>query len=383
MSGLPPPSVAITTAFKWRSASMVIHTSVVAKVTVQLGAEGRAALIAPDAFITFDRVGADPGGLAEVSELSPWTSLASVVAYGGPLRFMLESAAGQLVVTALHGAPAGSSMSSPERSRYAPAMPARGADGLLIIGDDTDGRFFVGAPPSQQLPLLRGDERFLLETAGFRAKRALPGLATAVTLAVGGRQRVVVLTPDLVSVHGGLRRVSLVSRATVVGDAVVVSHSVLPLGQAHHLDHGDGAAVRAAHTFEGRKVQPATKELNAAELARSAAAAVPFAGETVPLVDAGQPRLPATPFDRGFSQANVTPGVGVASTLGPGEELDSSALLARVALRRESLGQAPLPPPPPIAASEPAPPQEKKMEESARVAPPKVGAMAKPRFKRR
>jgi hypothetical protein len=400
VTGSPPASAALVTALRWKSETRGLHSTVVGKITMQLRDDGRAALVAPDPFVSFDLLSPETQRVLEASELMPWTAVCSFVAYGGPLRFTL-SRAGQTQLTVALGAeaPAGITMASEERVRHARSLPSRGLDGVLTIPDDIDGRYFVCAPASQQFASLAGDETFTLELAGFSVRRALPGLAVVVLVEIGGKRRPVALTPDFISVNARERRLSLVSRAVVQGEATVLRHSLLPVASLGAADHGDAAPAltqpRTRSVFDDppsvttlldvRALEQMslgegdeTSDVSAEELA---ALAAPYALEApTPAALGGRTAsLPATPFDPGFVPVPVVPGAGVLATLTPDEEMARQLDEMRRALREEGGGasDARLP----VATN-----AEKKAVEppqTARVAPPKPGAMAKPRFKRR
>lgn len=388
VSGSPPPSAAIVSALRWKNGSGALHTTIVAKLTMQLREDGRAALVQPEPFVAFDRLGSDPRHVAEASELMPWTTVASVVAYGGPLRFSLaREAAGRAPFSVeLPELPhAGLSMSSPERAAFAPHRPTRGADGVLTIADDIDGRYFVAAAKASQLPSVRGDELFALEVTGWSTERALPGMAVEAALQLGPQRRVVTLTTDMIVVHVVTRRISLVSRALVNGDAALVAHALCRVGRGTTSDHGDarqtGGTPREQATsmlapgeaLESFGAADETSDVSAADLA---ALAAPFQLEPPSARSSqlgGARLLPATPFDPGFVAQPVQPGVGVLATLSPDEELAQQLDRMRRQMRAQPAAVASPPPTSPTA----------RPDAQAQVAPPKPGAMAKPRFKRR
>ncbi len=380
MSGNAP---ALAAASRWKTAAGQSCTTIVGKTTLEIGLDGAATWVAPSPLVQFDRIAADPASVTEVNELMPWTTVASVVLYGGPLRFALEGAPGQPAtsVSVPAGGAAGRSMSSPERTALAPARPTRGPDGVLVIPDDLDGRYFLAVPGAQQRPALRGDERFVLELPGHRLEGRLPGLVMAVTIQSGARQRAVALTPDMVVVEGATRRVSVVSRALIRGEAKIVSHATLTPTEAAAMDRGDAPPRAPIQDFATAVLDAdgddATAELTSAELDKLRAIATPFpsAGEaTTEASYRAPPAVPATPFDPGFAPTPVLPGEGVASTFSPTHDLE-----AALAAMRNSLRTEPVEPPPPAAA----PATDDVGETTRPLAPPKPGAMATPRFKRR
>jgi hypothetical protein len=388
----------VTTVFRWRSGSG-LFTTLVAKLAVSV--EGRGTPTEPLPLVAFDRAW-EGGRLAEVSEQAPWTSVASLVAHGSGYRFTLETRQGPLVVQPA-GFGVGVPMSAPERARYSATPPRRGPDQLLVIAEGVDGRFFVGAPASQQFAALRGDERCVFESGRGRFAAALPGLLVTATVAIAGVQRRLVLTPDLVVVHA-TGCVQIVSRVTLAGEGQPQGFALLPIMQAAGLDRGDGAPHAPERPRRG--AAPPTAELDAGALRRMAGE-VPFAAPPR-LGRSESPKPAATPFDQGFAPAAVVPGVGVDSTLGPEAKIDAGSLLEKVALLRASRGQSAIPgaqgpaipspaipspaiPSPAIpgpAIPGPAIPEPKPTATAAEpprqaVAPPRAGAMAKPRFKRR
>ncbi len=373
---------------------------------MQLREDGRAALVPPEPFVSFDLLSPESQRVLEASELMPWTATCSFVAYGGPLRFTLsrpgESAPAFSIALGAE-APAGVSMASNERVAYARGLPSRGPDGVLMIPDDIDGRYFVSAPAAQHFAALSGDETFTLELAGFKVRRALPGLAIVVSVSLDGRERSVTLTPDFISVSARDRRISLVSRAVVQGEAAVLRHALVPVASLTVADFGDRPPALAApprrRAFDDPPTATAlldmrtleqmslgegdeTSDVSAEELA---ALAAPYALEA-PVPSFGNPQasgppsagaqvrnapLPATPFDPGFAPTPVIPGAGVLATLTPDEEMARRLDEMRRALRDQG---------PAASNLEKAPGHS---PHTARVAPPKPGAMAKPRFKRR
>lgn len=400
MAVSPPASAALVTALKWKSESTGLYTTIVGKLTMQLREDGRAALVPPTPFVFFDRLAPDTRWVVEASELMPWTATRSFIAYGGPLRFTLHLAPPELAFSVSTAAgTAGVSMSSDERLGFARSRPSRGSDGVLCIPDDIDGRYFVAAPRSQQFASLGGDETFTLELAGFTARRALPRMVVEVTVDVAGKRRSLVLTPDLIVIDSADKRVSIVSRAVVRGEATLVRHSLLPSPALASADFGDTppALQRAPAAWSSLDAPSETAVLDAEEVHRMSlgagdetcdvsatelsrmqvagprgALAVPYALDTATPVSTHRgAALPATPFDPGFAPSPVVPSAGVAATLSPDEDLARQLDEMRRALRNE--GQ-------PQRISEktaPDPPQ------TARIAPPKPGAMAKPRFKRK
>jgi hypothetical protein len=379
VSGTAP---ALAAASRWKTKAGVVHTTVVGKLTFEVGTDGRLAWVATSPIALFDRIAADPVWVAEASELMPWTTVASVVLYGGPLRFALEGAGSEpaISVSVAARAPAGRSMSSPERTLRAPERPSRGEDGVLVIPDGLDGRYFLAAPVPQQRAMIRGDERFVLELPLGRAEGRLPGVVVAVTVQTGSKQRAVALTPDMVVVDGAARRISVVSRALVRGDAKLVSHTTLTMTEAAAMDRGDAPPAARMEDFATAmlEVDDATAELTSAELDKLRAIATPFSSPGEATTEASYrapPAVPATPFDPGFAPAAVIPGQGVASTFSPTQDLDAALAAMRKSLRAEAPEPEPEPPPAPSSPTD--------GETTRQVAPPKPGAMATPRFKRR
>lgn len=366
---------------RWRSEDGRPFLTVVGKLTMSFREDQKASLVQPTPIVAFDRIGEDQRYVVEASEVMPWSATASVVLQDGPLRFTLETANGRFSTAAAAGTPAGVSISSAERAALAPRAPLRGADGTMTIPSDLDGRYFVAARAEQQLPGLRGDERFVLETASFRATRRLPGFAVVVTVLAGAAQRTVALTPDMLIVSGTGRRVAIIARAAVAGEARVASHAVVPLAQlATIIDHGDlmpFTPIRKERVAAWGRAQPSddhTVEIDEASLAPAALLA-PFPLAADPsdrdeVLSRPHNALPATPFDRGFAPAKVIPADGVTSTITAQGEAEDALAAMRKQLRSEG---APEPPRAPPAASSP----------TRDVAPPVPGAMAKPRFKRK
>lgn len=334
MDGTHARPEAVVTTLRWRSESGDPFTTLVAKVTQGFDGSGALAWVKPSPLVTFDRVATDGRFVAEASELAPWTAVACVVPYGGPLRFSIEGERGETafaMASAPNGA-AGFSMASPERAYLAPTRPARGTDGLMTISDDVDGRYFVASPPAWQLPAVRGSEPFLLELTGFRAHARFPGLAVLVTAQQGGRQRTVALTYDMIVIDGAARQVSLVGRALLHGEAVVLSHTLVLLGQAAGSDLGD-TRVRGM-------AAEATRDLSATDLAMLANS--PPSSPRSPVQDDGLDAfgipIPATPFDPGFAPAPVVPAAGVAETLMPVDSLEQQLAALRAQLKKDAAG---------------------------------------------
>lgn len=358
-----------------------MHSTIVGKLTMQLRDDGRAALVAPDPFVSFDLLAPGTQRVLEASELMPWTATRSFVAYGGPLRFTLYGSGQSSFSIALGAeAPVGISMSSEERVAYAYALPSRGADGVLTIPDDIDGRYFVSAPASQHFASLAGDETFKLELAGFSVRRALPGVAVVVSVAIDGSQRSVVLTTDFLSVSARERRISLVARAVVKGEATVLRHSLVPLASLGGADLGDLAPALAsppkARGFDDPPTATALLDMQTLERLSLgagdetsdvsaeglAALAAPYALEAqAPASEARTASVPATPFDPGFVAIPVVPGTGVIATLTPDEQMARQLDELRRALRKEAAAGSN------VAGNPAEPPQP----------------MAQPRFKRR
>ncbi len=391
-----PASVAIVTVTKWRSERGDARTTVVGKITMQLADDNGASLVAPDAFVAFDHIASDGRHVSEAGELALWSTVASIVALSGPIRLTLASEAGAPIVVATAGAasPVGYSMSSDARSAFAKRAPTRGGDGVLTVPDDLDGRYFVAAPKQHQFASLRGDERFSVELTGWRCQRRLPGLSITASLTVGGRVRIVKLTPDLVVVNGKTRHLSLIARALVHGDATLAGHAVGPLTAARSSDLGDARdgfveeTVYAGNLSStgGRFVSEETTDASSSTMALPAPFDLgpPSAGG--PLSSAAPlPSVPATPFDAGFTPAKVVPGSGISQTMTVEEQMAAQLQALRSNLRQG----LPLPPPSHpsagpapsvVPASSAAPPSSR---EEPRVAPPKPGVMATPRLKRK
>lgn len=383
MSASPSPSLAVVTASKWRTRTGVVHTTIVGKITLALEPGAEASLAPADSLVLFDQIAPDARFVLAASELAPWTTVGSVVASGGPLRFTLLAPDGtrRLVLTPPAGAPAGYSMSSAERASYAGERPSRGQDGVLVIPEKIDGRYFLAAPRHYQLEAISGDEAFVLELPGARLAARLPGLSLMATVQVGPRQRVITLTADMIVVDGARRRVSLVARALVRGEAKLVKHAIVSAGQQAYIDRGD--------TFTTTSFEPQddeTTELSMEELEARGVFSSPFDSDeethllsdphAAPPASPSVKTLPATPFDPGFAPAQVVPGVGVLATLAPNQTLEEQLAAMRAQLRAED---------PEDGAEE----SGSSLVDSAKEAhPPKVvapvaGAMAKPRFKKK
>lgn len=386
-------SPCLVTLAPWRDARGRLHTTVVGKVTQELGPDGSASLVVPDPIATFDRIGPDDRFITEASEIAPFTTASSVVLEGGPLRFTLEKPNGSLVATRALDTPVGYSISSPERAAFAKSPLTRDSDGVLRIPDGFDARAFVAAPSGQTMDALRGDERYLFESTQFRAQSRLSGAIVVVTLRTETGLRVVALTPDLVVVNERTRRVSVVSRAVIAGAATVVGQAVSALGQPLGTDRGDvpdlgspgpltdetavldeaslssrGAAKAAARASFHESEE--TRDLSDAEISELVASSrTPFPGAAAEAPRAAT-HVPATPFDAGFTPAPIIPADGVTSTLTPDEQMAKDLAAMRAALRKAPPAEAA-----PSKEPEPLPPP--------RVAPPVPGAMAKPRFKPR
>ena len=330
MSAAPAGTEAVVTALRWRLKSGEPRTTLVAKLTMELDPSGPARWARPTPLVAFDRVASDPRYVAEASELAPWAPVASVVPLGGPLHFTLErpGAAPVVVTTAAQG-PAGFSMASPERAALARERPQRTADGLLSVSPELDGRYFVAAPPAWQLERLRGDETFVIELSGLHVRARLPGVAVVITAHREGRPRVVVATWDMLVIEGAERRVSLVGRVVLHGEATVVTHTLEPLSAIAGLDRGDAPTA----TFR----EDETRDVGALELA-ALAGARPVAPAAAPDdLDLAIP-VPATPFDPGFAPAPVVPAAGVAETLMPVGSMEEQLKALRAQLRKDGDG---------------------------------------------
>ena len=331
MSG-HPASFAIVTSSKWKSEDGALRTTVVGKLTLQLADGNRSELALPDPFIAFDRIAPDGRHVLEAGELMPWTSRASISVYRGPLRLTLETGRERpFVVTASAKSPAGYSMTSSERSGYAAIKPSRGADGVLTIPDKVDGRYFVAAPKAHQLDAVRGDEPVLLEVPGWECRTRLPGVAVLVSLDVSGRRREVALSTDMLAVNGEGRRISIIARALVHGDATPLAHRIVSLSQAGVADPGDPRHFNEEETS--------------------------FLGDERTSFPPEHSQAAATPFER--AAAKEPPRVDAPGRVEVPGKFD-----------------APLPNVPARAPALTGPPAPK-------VAPPKAGAMAKPMLKRR
>lgn len=354
-----------------------MRTTVVGKLTLQLNDDGSATLVTPDTFIAFDRLASDRRFVAEASELMPWTTVASVLAYDGPLRFALEPGGNlpNLYVSLSAQEPAGNSMSSAERSIFARSLPTRGADGLMTIPDGIDGRYFVAAHKKNQLVSLRGDEWFTLEAAGWSTRRRLPGMAIKATVTVEDKPRTIALTTDMITVHGAARRISLISRAVIGGEAELVREVAVPLAELDAQDRGvDTRELRLYPGSSDGGAQPDARSPSSTPFQRREAEP-PRASERNRASS-----VPATPFDPGFLPKKVVPAGSLVSTLNSDESLEAQMLKLRKDLKSDGTGGAHAEPPKPSgpAAEPPANPPA-----GARVAPPKPGGMAKPRFKPR
>ncbi|MBL8744185.1 MAG: hypothetical protein JNK04_23920, partial [Myxococcales bacterium] len=247
-------------------------------------------------------------------------------------------------------------------------------------------------PATQHFPSLVGDETFTLELAGFGVRRALPGLAIVVAVAIGPEHRLVALTPDFISVSARERRLSLVSRAVVSGEATVLRHSLVPLASLGAADFGDVPPALAApppsRGFEDPPTVTALLDMRALErlslgegdettdvsAVEMGLLTAPYALEAPDPSAARHAPLPATPFDPGFVPVPVVPSAGVLATLTPDEEMAQKLDEMRRALRGEG---------PPTGAVRTGDKMPADPPQTTRVAPPKPGAMAKPRFKRR
>ena len=266
--------VAVVTLLPWRGGDGHLRTTLVGKLCVYLQAGAPPVLVPADPIVAFDRLAADRRFIEAASEMAPWTVAASILAYGGPLRFTFHPANGEPVqVTAAHGAPVGRSMSNPERARYAPKTPTRGPDGVLTIPEEVDGRYFVATPPAQQTTTIVGNERVVLEVGHARFDTMLPANVIMVVVDVGGQRRQVTLPFDTLAVSGDRRRIALIGRAALPGEVKLVGHRLAPLrGSASPVAGGSPAqrrppfagtadisesVRRAVMPFENRPAPPA------------------------------------------------------------------------------------------------------------------------------
>lgn len=355
-----------------------VESTIVGKVALALDADGAHSLTIPAPIVTADRPTADGRYLVEASEVAPWAVRPSVQLVGGPLRFVIETQPA-VSVTASAGAPVGYGPSSPERRRFLTEPPTRGVDGLVSYPESLDGRYFLAAPSHQHLAALRGDERFVLEAGGLRVVGALPGVSIVVTVEVDGSPRVVTLSPDLLIVDVARSVLSIVSRAVLAGPASLLSHALIATSALRSPDRGDppprSVAVADAQpdpwpfharahdaSFDDthaanqtvvmggadlgalrRRLSEETADLASTDLAKLGAASTPFVDPAVQGVRGLTGPVPATPFDRGFVQAQVIPADGVTSTLTPDEEMRQKMEIMRRQLRAQPPADAPPP----------------------------------------
>lgn len=373
------PGASIVTISRWRNEIGHVRSTVVGKVTLELGASGRFEAARPDPFVAADRPAHDPRFVAEASELMPFVSVASIVLYGGPARLTVDVPGAQWIASSsAPDAPVGLAESSPERSAYALERPVRGIDGLFTIGDDVDGRYFVAAPRRHHGPSLRGDESFLLELGPRRFAGRLPGGAIAATLQSDSALRLIALTPDLLVVDARRGRISIVSRAVVAGPVTLLSQAVVPLTQVGLADRGEPSPKQPERAPSMRDAWPfgwvtptfdeqtmnqtalmgdamalaraqltaQTADMSPGDLASIRGVSTPFPLPTPAPIDfdhtVSVQQVPATPFDPGFLPAAVIPAAGVVSTLTPDEEMARELQRMRAELRKSG---APAPPP--------------------------------------
>ncbi len=387
MSGPIPTSFGLASFTTWRNEIGHVLSTVVGKLTLELGASGAISLMRPEPLVTSDRLASDGRFIVEASEMMPWAESASLLASGGPLRFTLQGEHGSSVLTASAQTPAGYSVASGERSRFAREQPIRGLDGLMTIPDELDGRYFLAAPRRHQLPAIRGDEGFVLEAGGATVSGRLPALGMAVTVEVCQALRVVALTWDTITVDPARRRISLVGRAGIEGPATVLSYAIVPIIQLGAADRGDRpvrmtsassagpesmdrwpfgwAGASADPSFDdtslfGQTLGTADVDLGSlrakllddtadvgAELGRLRQPSIPFganAGAPAPSRDLNRTvtmhPVPATPFDKGFAPTAVVPAADVIATLSPDEEMAIQLKKMRAQLRAEGAGSS-------------------------------------------
>ncbi len=386
VSGPIPTSFGLASLTTWRNEIGHVLSTVVGKITLELGANGAISLMRPDPIVTSDRLASDARFVVEASEMMPWAENASMLASGGPLRFTLQGEQGSSVLTASAQTPAGYSVASGERSRFAREQPIVGLDGLTTIPDELDGRYFLAAPRRHHVPAIRGDEGFVLEAGGGTVSGRLPALAMAVTVEVYQALRVVALTWDTITVDPARRRISLVGRAGIEGPATVLSHAIVPMIQLRAADRGDRplrmtsasssgpesmdrwpfgwAGASADPSFDDTslfgqtlgtadvdlgslraKLLDDTADVMGAELGRPRESSIPFdtnAGAKASARDLNRTvtmhQVPATPFDKGFAPTAVVPAADVIATLSPDEEMAIQLKKMRAQLRAEGGG---------------------------------------------
>jgi hypothetical protein len=361
-------------AFSWRAPDGGVRTTVVGKVSVALGASGTP-FVAAEPIVQFDRIAADRRFVDEVGELMPWTTVASVVVRGGPLRVEVHGAGSQpRTIDVKEGAPVGISMASEARARLAKQHLSRGEDGLLAVAPGTDARYFSAAPPWQGIDPLRGTERFVIERGSQRVVVGpLPGIALVADVAVAGRPRRVALGFDLVVLDAAKGRLSFVARAVLVGFGELRDMRMTMRGEVGTSDVGDpppasmrgpSANERLAGTMmvpEGSRPVPhaptpfaavpgpgprvpartgpnlpideePTNAIPPAAMAASKRRAPDHLASTAPISPVllarttmpfasgpkrseSRPDVPATPFDRGFAPAPTKPAANVGRTV--------------------------------------------------------------------
>ncbi len=324
---------AIVTMLPWRDGDGRLRTTIVGKLCVYLQAGAPPVLVPSDPLVAFDRLAADRRFVEAASEMAPWAVCASIITYGGPLRFTFHPANGEpLHVTAVHGAPVGRSMSNPERAQYAPNAPKRGPDGILTIPEGFDGRYFVATPPGQHPAAIVGNERVVLEVGSARYDTTLPANVIVVAVQIAGQSRQLTLPFDTLAVHGDRRRIALIGRATLPAEATLLGHRLASL---HGAASPDPAATPA------RRVVGASTAYLPEDVVRAAA-------------------RPVMPFEsrRSASDPNLVPPAP------PPPPPDDAPEQAPAKIER-----------PPAPAPKPAP--------KPVIARPKPGAMAKPRIKKR
>lgn len=395
LSGALAPRVA-GTVLCWQDGHGVVWSTLVAKLTTRLVSRARAVPVDPIPLVAFDRVSSDSRLVDASSEVFPVSRGAAILATTGPLQVTLARASEPPCTYALGGGERpGPSMSAPERKRLAPTVPSRVAGGILRVASDLDPRFFFAAPPQRWRESLHGDESITLVSAMGTVQGSLAGLAIVANVRTTvGVERVVALRFDLLVVDGRDDRVSLVARAPVRGEVAAVHFAAGPLERLTASDRGDepqGPAVPVAPggtpqaAIDGARRSPALSLSGTAPISvralrrkhipfdspRHAAGGV-FRSPTPP------PEVPATPFDPGFQQPAVMPA---------GRMEQTQAMAPFRDLRSQTAGQPAAAPATLESTSSPAvdiaPPAAPAPAEPPRVAPPKRGAMAKPRPRKR